>query len=253
MSALRSAPKVSAPLKAPEVANKDDSRLEYVLSVGHSNMSVNKAAAVLDTGKKPLFATAHKAPIVNVGISMLRKTQSVVPKADIGVTRQEWKAGNDEEMVKLRRINIYKVLDDYIFRKAFNSPATFRRAGVHRLWEHIDRMGNRDGVASPNSVNRGFYIYLLQVFEEAIHSAMRLQVDDGGFLKIWVDTVKNVENYTLELARGVLTDQSLSTDDLSLHYAYFEYVNRNVYNFFTDNDNHDPSPNLTAFLAGVAN
>ena len=50
-----------------------------------SNMSVNKPVAVPATGKKSSFATADKTPIQKVGISVLRRTLSVVPKADIGV------------------------------------------------------------------------------------------------------------------------------------------------------------------------
>lgn len=79
MSARRAVPKGSALPVAPEFAKQGGSRLDHVLSVGMSNAKLGKTAAVPAAGNNISFALAHKAPIVNVGISILRKTLRLSP------------------------------------------------------------------------------------------------------------------------------------------------------------------------------
>lgn len=252
MSARRSAAKVSAPPKAPEVAKKGGSRLEHVLSVGMSNVSINKAVSSPPTAEKPSFAMAHKAPIVNVGISMLRKTLGVVPRADIGVKWDSWAPGQEDEKVHEWFLKIAYVQSIY--------PNNGTLDQVYRLASMIERMGNPNEIAGPGTTNRGYYVYLLQVFQSALFSAQVQGVDDSGFEKSWVSIIKKVDNDTLNLASSVLGDPSIPHDVKANIFAYFDFVNKSIYNFFTHgNIMENPSladktsPKLTAYLMSLVN
>lgn len=251
MSARRSDLEASAPLKAYEVANKGGSRLEHVLSVGLSNMSIKKAASMPVTGKNPPFATAEKTPIVNVGISMLHKTLNAVPKADIGVNWASWSSGEEETMVAAWSAKIVQILSVY--------PNNGYRSKVYQLNTIIDDMGNQNGVAGPGSVNRGYYIYILQLFYSTLSSAQAQGANNMGFVKLWNGNVRVVDKATAELASKALLNATPEQDYRQL-FTYFDFVNKSVFNFDTQGDimaNVDlaskTSPKLTKFLRDLVN
>lgn len=247
MSARRSVLKASAPPK------NGGSRLEHVLSVGMSNVSINQAASVPATAEKLSFAMAHKAPIANVGISMLRKTLSVVPRADIGINWEQWK--DDEVEVKVAKW-ITKIRDATLIYP--NVDGT--RFQAYRLVALVLRMGNSGEIASSESVNRGYYIYLLQVLEETLRAAKTQESTDNGFRKIWEDIITKVDPVTASLAESAITDQTISREHSQNIFAYFNFVNRRIYNFFTVGDimgnpslAEKTSPKLTKYLMHRAN
>jgi hypothetical protein len=252
MSARRSAPKASAPPKAPAVAKKGGLRLEHVLSVGMSNMSINKAVSAPPTSKKPSFAMAHKAPIVNVGISMLRKTLGVVPRADIGVNWDNWAPGQEDAKVQEWFARIAQVQSIY--------PNNGMRNQVYQLVAMIESMGNPNGIAGPGSVNRGYYIYLLQVLEQALRSAQVQGSDDRRFARDWAVIIKKVDQDTANLAFNALLDPYIPNDVKANIFAYFDFVNKSIYNFFTQGNlmanpslADKTSPKLTAYLMSLVN
>lgn len=251
MSTRRSVPNASAPPKPPEVAKKVGSRLEHVLSVG---MGINKAASVPATDEKFSFAMAHKAPIVNVGISMIRKTLVVVPRADIGVKWDSWAPGQEDAKVQKWNRVISQLLGIY--------PDNGTRPKIYELASLIYSMGNDSGIAKSGSVNRGYYIYLLQVFESALRSAQVKGSNDRRFAVDWVGIVRKVDMDTTNLAASALGDPTISNSVKENIFAYFDYVNKYVFNFFTmGNINimtnpplaNNTSPNLTMYLSNLMN
>jgi hypothetical protein len=237
MSARRAVPKGSALPVAPEFAKQGGSRLDHVLSVGMSNAKL---------GNNISFALAHKAPIVNVGISILRKTLKVVPAANIGINWQTWDAGEEDDKVQQWVTKVEKALAIY--------PNNGLRTKVYELAELIRELGSPTGLARSGSVNRGYYIYLLQVFERAVTSAQTQGADGAAFEKIWVAIVQKVEKQTALFAKGVLSDMGISNDVKSNIFAYFNAVNQ-LYNFFTLGDimAGRTSPTLTAYLQSLLN
>ena len=247
MSTRRSAPKAS------EVATEGGSRLEHVLSVGMSNMSINKAAAVPITGKRPSFAMAHKASIVTVGISMPCKTLDVVPKVDIGIKWDSWDPSKEDAKVEEWSSKISLLQSIYP-----NNNGS--RANVYQLAAVIESLGNQQGLAHPGSVNRGYYIYLLQVFAQALRSAQVQGSDDRRFARDWPAIIKRVDHDTANLALNALGDPSISNDVKKKIFEYFQFVNKSVYNFFTQGDimtnphlANNTSPKLTAYLMFLVN
>jgi len=248
MSARSAVPKASALPVASEFPKKGGLRLDHVLSVGMSNANMKKTATVPATGNKISFALAHKAPIVNVGISVLRKINNVVPKADIGINWQFFAAGQENEMVREWTGTVARALRDYPNLGSLNQ--------VYQLHAVVDSIGNNPyGLARAGSANRGFYVYLLQVFEQAVRSAQVQGLSDSGFEKNWPAIVKAVDKDTRDLVLGALSDPDISNDVKENIFAYFDRVNKDVYNFFTQGSlakDHTlakkTSPLLTAFL-----
>ena len=159
MSARRVDPKAST---LP--AKNGGLRLDHVLSVGMSNLSINKPTVTVEKAAKFSFANAHKAPILSVSTAVLRKTSGVVPKSDIGVKWDTWSPGEEEAKVQAWTVKITEAL--------LILPNNGKRDEIHSLAETVLALGNGDGaIAGAGSVNRGYYIYLLQVLERSACSS----------------------------------------------------------------------------------
>ena len=253
MSACRSFNKTPAPLKTLDAAKKGGSRLGHVLSIGLSNMRITNEALMPATCKEPPLARAGTTLIVNVGIPALRKTLSVVPEADIGVNwDNKWAPGQEDEKVQKWNDRIAHVKSIY--------PPNGKRARVYNLSVVIESLGNPDGLARSGSVNRGYYVYLLQLFEQALRSAQVQGSNDRHFSRDWAVIVKNVDIDTTNLAFKELGDPSISNDVKTDIIKYFDFVNKYVYNFFTDGNimatpslANKTSPKLTAYLMSLVN
>jgi hypothetical protein len=247
MSARRVTPKAST---LP--AKNGGSRLDQVLSVGMSNLSINKPTVVPEKATKFSFANAHKAPILSVSMAVLRKTTGVVPKSDIGVNWATWSPGQEDATVRAWSVKIAQALSIY--------PDNGKRGQIHALANAVIALGNPGGIAGPGSVNRGYYVYLLQVLEQALRSAQVQGHNDGQFAKDWAVIIKKVDQDTANLLFNALGDPTISNDVKSNIFAYFDYVNQNIYNYFTQGNimadstlAAKTSPRLTAYISSLVN
>lgn len=229
MSARRVTPKAST---LP--AKNGRSRLDHVLSVGMSNLSINKPAVVPEKATKFSFANAHKA--------VLRKTKG----ADIGVLWACFSVGQEEEMVQ-------KQMNEINYLLGILPNINGQRNKIHSLSNDIILLGNPDNLASSSSVNRTYYVYLLQVLASALRSTSHQDSKDSKFAKDWPTVIKgSVDKATTTLARGVLDDPTISPTVKNEVLQYFNHVNRHIFNYFTEGDimagAASTSPLLTAYM-----
>ena len=247
MSSRRVTPQASTPL-----ATNCGSRLAHVLSVGMSNLSINEPTVTPEHSTKFSFANAHKARVLSVSTAMPHKKTGVVPQSDIDVDRVTWVNWDEEkgeEAVKkwTKKINV--------FLTSSYHNLMGKRDKIHDLAHTVLALGSDDGVAALGSVNRDSYVYLLQVLEAALRKGQVLGQNDAKFEETWVSIINEVDKKTTERASAALSDPEISNDARDEIFAYFDAVNQNVYNYFTDGDivttpslAENISPMLTAYL-----
>jgi len=246
MSTRRVTPKASTPL-----ATNGGSRLEHVLSVGMSNLSINKPTVTPEKAAELSFANAHKAPIMSLSTVVLCKTRSVVPTANIGVKWETWPPGGEEEKVQKWLAKIEDAL-------SILPNVGGNRNNIHSLVDSVKKMRDLGGVASPISANKfvlGYYVYLLQVVESALRSAQAQGSTDPSFERNWPGIVRAVDKKAAKLAKDALNDPDITDAVRHEIFAYFNYCNELIYNYFTEgNIMNNPelarntSPELTQYL-----
>lgn len=214
MSSRRAPPKARGQVAARNAM----SNLERVVRIGFSNMSINKKAVGVDI-----------QPASTPDIGTMNWVRFDVGEEDTKVI---------EFSTKISRLIVLL------------PNVTGNRDRIHELYQRITAMGNAGGSAAPGKVSRGYYVYLLQVFEQVLNTVIMEGSGDARFRSSWPSVVRSIDADTAQVAANALFDPNTPESAKAVIYDYYSHVDRRIFNFFTNPnvEANSASPKLTKVL-----
>ena len=230
----RRAPTPAQP-KAP--AGNGRSSLEYVLTVGLSNLQVGKSV-----GK------AWTVPAQTCAAPVLGKKMNTFQQEAVGV-----KYSHINEYTTPYQIDeMVRALSEEISGELCGTAIRIPDA-VKEFVRNVLHIGT--DLARKGMPTRHFYVYLLNVVLSTVEEVNRM-IDPqkaqsmylNDFTNKWNSNVRSpaVDGNITTLAKSALLDKSISYEAL----RYFTYVNNHIFNFF-QRDGGAAAPQLTRYLDAV--
>ena len=204
---------------ARDFTKKGGSTLDHVLSVGISNLGINNPTVIR------VMKSDH--PVVRA-----------MP-ADIGVIWAPVTASSPQDVLE----DYVKQYDEQIKKELNDFPNNSnRRDGIYALVETIRRLGRSGSMAGPVTVNRSYYVFLLQVILAALKTAKTHESNDASFVRHWISLIKTVDTPTTRLAIAALYDTTITTEERMEIFEYYDFVNCRIFEYFTTANNAFTSP-----------
>ena len=266
----------TADVKTTKSAPKDGdgkSRLNVVLSIGLSNLSLNSDPAS-KTSLPCVGSAVVKAPVLShmraaSGLQSHKTTLSMkmkMPRSmpSVGARGQKddlnWPIvpmGQEEAMVTQYENEINRLLDEL-------TNINGSRDQMYALASYVLGIGQVGAMAGPGTPVRHAYVWLLFFFGTTLYSATVQGFTDtkpkGGFKKAWPGNAKKMTPNSVTYLQSVMAQTAqISKPERDYWIGYYTWVNRYIVNFFVTasgvdierNPELSVDPSFTQYLIDV--